>query len=526
MDNGDLGGYSLMMANELHWTTQSAYPILGLLQLVPLFAAVLMVLLRDKKILYPFAVVMATVELLIAIDLYRNFDVAQTALQYVEHWVLISPLSYHAAADGMTVLFMLLTSFITLMVVLYVNVRRVAFLGNFLAVVFGVQMALQGQFATQDLLWFTLFSVMELLLIAFLLRNWANAPQEDLAMQRYMQFMGAGLMLLGIGVAMLGWNYADVHQGQWSFDLQTLKGTPIPLAIQSVIFFLLFYGLAIRIPLFPLHGWLPLIAEHGTVAVVGVFLLGLKTGVYGLLRFVFPLLPDAVLQWHQYIVAFAVVGIFYSALLALMQDNLRRLLAFAVVSHTSVLVIGLFSLSHAAFQGSAMLSVNFGLATAGLLFMSGFVFRRTRTLRLSRLGGLFDHIPMIGVGFLIAGLSIIGMPGTPGFDAVHLVMEAAIERFGALVTIAAALGNVAAAAFLLWAFQRAFLNPVKEGVVQKEIEPTTPMERVLIALIVITLLGSGFFSEPWIELIEGSFVNMEVYYEHPPAIEHIKSIEH
>ena len=523
MDHVDSGGYSLMMVNEIHWTVQSAYPILSTLQLIPVMAVVLMVLLRDQKILYPLAVLMAMIELFVAVDLYRHFDVAQTALQMSEHGDLFSFWPYHVAADGLTVLFMLLTSLITLMIVLYASVRRVAFMGKFLAVVFAVQMTLQGQFATQDLLWFVLFSIAEILLIAYLLHNWANAPQEDLAMQRYMQFMGAGLVLMVIGVAMLGWNYADMHQGQWSFDLQSLKGTPIPLAIQSVIFFLLFYGLAIRIPLFPLHGWLPLIAEHGTVAVVGVFLLGLKTGVYGLLRFVFPLVPDAVLQWHQYIVAFAVVGIFYSALLALMQENLRRLLAFAVVSHTSVLVIGLFSLSHVAFQGSAVLSVNFGLATSGLLFMSGFVFRRTRTLRLSRLGGLFDHIPMVGAGFLIAGLSIIGMPGTPGFDAVHLVMEAAIERFGALVTIAAALGNVAAAGFLLWAFQRAFLNPVGEGIVQKEIAPITSMERVLIVLIIVTLLGSGFFSEPWFELVEGSFVNMEAYYEHPLAIEHLNS---
>jgi NADH-quinone oxidoreductase subunit M len=278
------------------------------------------------------------------------------------------------------------------------------------------------------------------------------------------------------------------------------------------VFFLLFYGLAIRIPLFPLHGWLPLIAEHGTVAVAGVFLLGLKTGIYGLLRFVFPLVPDAVEKWAEWVVAFAVTGIFYAALLALMQTNLRRLLAFAVVSHTSVLVIGLFTLDELGFQGAIMLSVNFGLATAGLLFMTGFIFRRTRTMSLPRLGGLFDHIPVIGVAFLVAGLSIIGMPGTPGFDAAHLMMEASIHRFGALVTIAAALGNVAAAAFLLWAFQRAFLAPVEKKTAEREIEPASIMERVMAITVIVILLGVGFYSEPWLELIESSLGGLNAIY--------------
>jgi NADH-quinone oxidoreductase subunit M len=339
-------------------------------------------------------------------------------------------------------------------------------------------------------------------------------------MQRYLQFMSTGLGLLLAGVLMLGWNFAESHGGGWSFEVSRLAGTPLPESVGVVVFFLLFYGLAIRIPLFPLHGWLPLIAEHGTVAVAGVFLLGLKTGVYGLLRFVFPLVPDAVQAWSNWVAAFALTGIFYAALLALLQTNLRRLLAFAVVSHTSVLVIGLFSLNTLGFQGGVMLSVNFGLATAGLLFMTGFIFRRTRTLLLPRMGGLFDHIPVIGIAFLVAGLSIVGMPGTPGFDAAHLVMEASIVRFGALVSIAAALGNVAAAAFLLWAFQRAFLAPVKEAGKAREIEPATAMERVMAITVILILLGVGFYSQPWLDLIESGLDGLSAVYAPALATPH------
>jgi NADH-quinone oxidoreductase subunit M len=515
-----------MNISELHWTAQAGYPVLATLQLLPLTAVLLLILLHGKRLLYPVAIGLSLAEFLLAVDLYRRFDADNASLQLAEHLPLLPFLDYHAAVDGMSVLFVLLTAVLSLLVVLYAQVRQLANSSAFLAMVFAIQATLQGMFVTQDLLWFTLLSALELGLIAYLLQRWAKAPQDESAMQRYLQFMGIGLLLLLAGTFMLGWNHADATGGQWSFDLHDLSLQTVPLEIQGVIFFLLFYGLGIRIPLFPLHGWLPLVAEHGTIAVAGVFLLGLKTGVYALVRFVFPLLPEAILRWHEWVVVFALTGIFYAATLALMQVNLRRLLAFAVISHTSVLVIGLFSLNQTALQGSILLSTTFGTATAGLLFMSGFVFRRTRTLMLTRLGGLFGTLPVIGVAFLVAGLSIIGMPGTPGFDAVHLMLEAAILEFGAMVTIAAALGNVVAAAFLLWAFQRAFLAPLPESEAGREIEPPTRMERSIAGLIILILLGTGFYSHPWLGLLEHSFDGLvELYADElhnggMPAITH------
>ncbi len=371
-------------------------------------------------------------------------------------------------------------------------------------------------FVTQDMLWFLMLSMIEIPLAGFMLWQWSTAPDRDLALARYLQFMGTSLLLLLIGILMLGWNHVDATGGRWSFDLHLLIQTPVDPVIGSLVFFLLFYGLSIRVPMFPLHGWLPVVAEHGSVALAPVLLIGIKVGIYGLLRFVFPLMPEVVMQWHQYVVAFAAAGIFYAAVLALQQMNLRRLLAYAVVSHTSVLVIGLFTLNLLGLQGGLMLSITFGLAGAGLLLMSGFVYHRTNTMLLGRLGGLFDRIPFIGITFLVAGLSIVGMPGTPGFDAVHLMMEAAIEEFGALVTVAAALGNVVAAGFLLWAFQRAFLTPRPSGEGSSRAIPhTTGTERVVAGMMLLTLLLAGFFSEPWLELIETPLQLIESRFDHP-----------
>lgn len=501
-----------MTFSETHWALQAGYPMLAILQLLPLAAMSLMLLMQAHRHLKLLALTAALLELLLALDLYRQYNPASPLMQFAERQDLLGPFAYHAAADGMTVMFVLLNAFLTLLVLLYSIVLKFDSIYRFFAAVFVLEAILMSQLVTVDLLWFVLASAAQLLPIGYLLWHWSNSPQRDLALTRFHQFLGMSVLLLLTGVLILGWNHAEMTGKGWSFDLFALAQVGQDPAIRSVVFFLLFYGIAIRTPLFPLHGWLPLLAEHGTLAAAPVFLLGLKTGVYGLLRFVFPLMPDAVLQWHQFIVAFAAAGIFYAALLALLQVNLRRLLAFAVISHTSVLVIGLFSLGALAFAGSVILTINFGLAITGLLLMTGLIHSRTGSTLLPRLGGLFDRLPLLGTTFLIAALSIIGMPGTPGFDAVHLVLEDAMHRFGALVTIAAALGNVVAAGFLLWAFQRAFLAPVGGGGSKLKVAPATATERLIAVLLICVLLGTGFYSEPWLQLIEQTTLRLSAGY--------------
>ncbi len=503
-----------MTITEIHWASQSAYPILSTLQIIPLLGLFVLYGFRNSKHLMNVGIALTVLEMFFAVDLFRHFDQTNSAMQFSEQLTLLSPLSYHTAVDGMSVLFMLLTALLSIMVMIYCSIIPLERPKHLPFTILIIEACLMSLFTTLDLMWFTLISFIELSLIGYMLRRWATSPERDLAIARYLQFMLSGLFLLAVGVSMLGWNYTHETGSAWTFDLMLLKDVAVDENIQSIIFFLLFYGLGIRIPIFPLHGWLPLTAEHGTVAMALVLLLGLKVGIYALIRFVLPLLPEAVIQWHEYVVTFAVAGVFYAAVMAMMQANLRRLLSFAVVSHTSVLIIGLFSLNQTAFEGAILLSINFGLATSGLLFMTGFVFWRTNTMLLKKLGGLFDHIPFIGITFLISGLSIVGMPGTPGFDAAHLILEASIHRFGALITIAAALGNVVAAGFLLWAFQRAFLSPKIGSWHQKAIAPASRSEEVLAAMIIITLLTTGFYTEPWLGLIENSMHGLGELYSH------------
>ena len=159
-----------------------------------------------------------------------------------------------------------------------------------------------------------------------------------------------------------------------------------------------------------------------------------------------------------------------------------------------------------------MLAINFGLAISGLMFMTGLVFHRTNTASMGRLGGLFEYIPLVGIAFLVAGLAIVGMPGTPGFDAVHFVLEASIAEFGALITIAAAIGNVIAAGFLLYAFQRAFLTEPGCDTSRWDKSPARITEKLMAAGMIVVIIGTGFFSTNWIHLFDHTLDGLELLY--------------
>ena len=484
----------------------SATPLLGTMQILPLLTGLILIRVRGEAAL-ALAGVASGAGLLVAISLYLRFDSHQPAgvMQFAEQFPILGAFHYHAAVDGMGVLFILLSSLLGLLSVAYIVVRKLHE-SSILAAMMMIQATVISQFVTVDMLWFTLMSLIEVLLIAYITKRWGTAHDIQPTLSRFLQFMGVGLLLLGFGTLLLGWTYADTHNGRWSFSLYELVQLQFVSKdiIGTLIFFSLFYGLGIRIPVFPLHGWLPSFMSDGNTAVAPIYLLGLKVGIYGMLRFVFPIVPEAVQEWHVIATIFAGSGVFYAAFLAMRQHTLRDMLAFAVISHTGILTIGMFSLHPMGFKGSILLALNFGIAIAGLALMTGMVWQRTRTTRMDKLGGMLDYIPIVGLAFLVAGLAIVGMPGTPGFDAVHFVLEGSIKRFGALGTIAMALGNLVAASFLLKAFQKAFLGQAPAGTSHWDTSPTYPAETFMASIVMLVIVGVGFYSAPWTALIAES----------------------
>jgi NADH-quinone oxidoreductase subunit M len=499
--------------NETGWSQQADFPILSALILLPLLAMGGAWMARSARQAFLLGSIAALLELFLAVALLEWVEPMSADLQLTERVQILPFLSYHLGVDGISVLFVALTAFLTLMVIFYGEIVHESPAGIYVASVFAFQAVLMGLFLSIDVLEFWIVSLLELIPAGFILHRWGEGPQKRRALGRYLQNMGGGLALMLAAIVIIGWHRAEAV-GDWSFALTDLLAAPMPKTQQSLAFVLFFYGLSVRMALFPFHAWLPMVAQHGPLATVCVFLVGLKVGVYALLRFVAPLLPEGAHEWKGFAVGLAVAGLFYGALMALMQINLRRLLAYSAVSQTGMLVIGVFCLNREGFAGSLLLAINFGVAAAALLFVTGVVYRSTHTTFLPRLGGLFDALPLLGLTFLLAALSTMAMPGTPGFDAAHLMLEGAIETHSWGVAVAMAAGSVASAAFLLWAFQRAFLAKRRDNALHPEkIRLSTP-EALLVGSLCAVQLAVGFYTEPWLEIVDGGLARLAQHIEH------------
>ncbi|QJD30918.1 complex I subunit 4 family protein [Methylococcus geothermalis] len=504
------------MTGEIPWSELTGFPVLSTLIGLPL--VFMLAALRADRAARAWAIGFAgaVAELGVALFLLSRFDAGTADFQFTEHTVFLSLLNYHLGIDGISLGFVLLTALLTVLVLLFREIGKDGPCGLFVATVLACEATAMGMFLALDLAQFWIAACLEPWPIALILGRWGGGDPAGAARRVYMRFAGMGLALLGGGILLLGLGHARAT-GIWSFDLAALLAAPPSGTLESLIFVLLFYGFSVRLAQFPLHGWLPIVAEQGVPATALAVLAGMKIGIYGLLRFVLPLLPNAVHEWTEWALGLALAGMFYGAVLALMQLNFRRLMAFATVSQTGMLVAGVFALNLEGLSGTLLLAFNFGAAGAGLFFIAGMLRRRTGTLLLPRLGGLFESLPGPGLLFLVAALSTIAMPGTPGFDAAHLLLEGLIESRGLGAAIAVAVGNVLAAGFLLWAFQRIFLAHRRSHRPYRGWPPLQWREHALIVSLCLVLLGVGFYTAPWLHLAHQALVRLAQVHSLPSA---------
>ncbi|MCA1673311.1 MAG: NADH-quinone oxidoreductase subunit M, partial [Actinobacteria bacterium] len=387
-----------------------------------------------------------------------------------------------------------------LLVILYAEYSAPADTRHYVVATLTLEAALIGAFVSLDLLVFWMFFVLELIPSYFLITRWGTGPHRNRAAGEYIVFMLIGSAAMLFGILVLAFNPRR-ETGAFSFDLLDLLATPVPAEFQSVIFFLLFVGFAVKTPVFPFHTWLPKVLEQGPVVGMSVFLVGIKLGTYGFLRFVIPLLPEAARQWAWVMLLLGAVGIVYGALIALIQTNLRRLLAFSSLSHMGAVLIALFSLNFSGFQGGLLQMVNLGIVGAGLFFVAGFLYSRVGAPDLSVMGDLVQRVPVLTATFLVIVLAGIGLPGTSGFNGEHLVMLGAFKVHW-VMALATGLGTFLTAAYSLSFFQRGFMRRrAKEGA-GSPVTPPMPDLRMR-ELIISVALGALVF---WIGLDTGRFL--------------------
>jgi NADH-quinone oxidoreductase subunit M len=255
---------------------------------------------------------------------------------------------------------------------------------------------------------------------------------------------------------------------------------------------------------------MPKILEQGPVVGIGVFLVGIKLGTYGFLRFVIPLLPAAAQDWYWLMATLGVISMVYGALIALVQVNLRRVLAFASLSHMGVVMLGLFSLNFQGMQGGLLQMINLGITGAGLFFIAGFLFTRMGQPDVTRMGGLQGVAPVMALSFLIIGLAGVGMPGTSGFNGEHLVMLGAYQQHW-WMAVAVGLGTLLTAAYFLWYYQRAFFGePAKtNGVDSSQFRDLQVNEKLIATMVIGLIFWIGLYTTPFLKTMNGSINAIE-----------------
>jgi len=487
---------------EVPAAQQIGFPILSVLIFLPLAFAVFLNLIEDDNVARRAAFVGGALELLLAIVMVLNFIPGVSDIQFVERadWIPAAGVGYHLGVDGISVLFIPLSAFLTLMVML-TSWSSIRFRSKpYLSALLVLQAATIGIFASLDLFLFFVFWELILVPSYLLIRLWGIGTQRGYAALKYVMYMLAGSTPLLVGIVLLGINHQNAT-GALSFDLVALLTVPVAPELQTVIFFLLAFGFAVKAPLFPFPTWVPTALMEGPVG-MSVMLVGLKLGLYGLLRFVMPLLPEAASQWAWLMVGLGVIAVVYGALIALVQPNLRRLLAFASIGHVGLAVLGLFALNVQGIQGAVMLMLNLGLATTGLLFMAGFLHARTGSSELTALGGVGRHVPLMATFFFIIGLAFIGVPGTSGFPGEFLILLGAFDANWVVATVAV-LGVILNAALFLRYFERAFLGPVTRDAVRK-LQDLRPREAIVAVTLGFLVLAIGIFPNPILSITQGS----------------------
>jgi NADH-quinone oxidoreductase subunit M len=374
--------------------------------------------------------------------------------QFVTHlpWITQLGVSYFIGLDGLSLPMFVLNAFLVFLAVL-VSWNTTLRPRAYFALMMVLETAVAGVFASLDFFLFFLFWELELAPMFLLIGVWGGDRREYAAMKFILYTVaGSAFMLVGILVLYLA-------GPSRSFDMVYLAAQQYAPAVQSIVWLLLFVGFAVKIPVFPLHTWLPDAHTEAPTA-ISVLLAGvlLKMGAYGLLRANVGMLPDATRQFATALAVLAVINILYGALVAMMQSDLKRVIANSSISHMGYVVLGASALTPMALEGAVFQMFTHGTITGLLFVMVGLVYDRTHTREISALGGLAGRMPFIAVVFVIAALASLGLPGLSGFVAEFLVFIGSFPVWG-VATVLGVFTIVVTAGYMLWLLERVFFGP-------------------------------------------------------------------
>lgn len=443
--------------------------LLTYLILTPLAGSFLILFFKKEQVnlIKYFAVAISVIAFMISLVIYFQFDSANSDFQFVNklNWIKGLNIQYHVGIDGMSMLLVLLTTFLTPLTLISswssIETKVKEFTFFFLM----LEVGMLGVFISLDLFLFYIFWEAMLIPMYFIIGIWGGKERVYAAVKFFIYTMFGSLLML-VAIVWLA-VYAITPLGHFTTNLVELYtiAPQIPMNIQMWMFLAFAFSFAIKVPLFPLHTWLPdahvQAPTAGSVILAGVLL---KMGTYGLLRFNLPLFPQASIAAAPFISVLAVIGIIYGALVAMVQTDVKKLVAYSSVSHLGFVVLGIFAMTQESVQGSIIQMINHGLSTGALFLLVGIIYERTHTREIADYGGIAKIIPLFSFAFMFASLSSVGLPGLNGFVGEFLILlgsfQSPVLNSWAFTAFGAS-GVIFAAVYLLWMYQRVVFGPVK-----------------------------------------------------------------
>ncbi|HYU58732.1 MAG TPA: NADH-quinone oxidoreductase subunit M [Actinomycetota bacterium] len=479
------------------------FPWLTVVVLAPLVgAAVVAALPRGRDGAARWVALVTTVgTFVVAVGIVGAYDGSRSGFQLVERavWVRSLNFQYVVGVDGISLFLVVLTAFLMPLSILAswtVGTRVKAYMVAMLV----LETAMIGSFVALDLLLFFLFFEALLFPMYLIIGGWGSERRVYAAVKFFLYTM-AGSAFLFVAILFLYFR-AGSEVGRATFDFTQLVGLPLSVAAGRWLFLAFFVAFAVKVPLFPLHTWLP--DAHTEAPTAGSVLLAgvlLKVGAYGLLRFNLSLFPEASEYFRVFVSTLAVVGIVYGAVVAMVQRDVKRLVAYSSVSHLGFVVLGTFAFTLQGMSGGVLQMVNHGLSTGALFLLVGMLYERSHTRDLDALGGMGKTVPLLSGFFLLVALSSLGLPGLNGFVGEFLILLGSFARHRAL-TVVGATGVILSAIYLLWAYQRMAHGEPRGDAVR--FPDLSLRELVILVPMVAAIVFIGVYPKPLLERIEPS----------------------
>jgi NADH-quinone oxidoreductase subunit M len=482
--------------------------LLTALIFLPLLGAIFILLQREPRAIWNSAFVFSLLPLALSFYLFAAFDPNEGGYQFVEqyNWIPDLGISYHLGLDGISLFLVLLTTILISLSLLYSGGGDIEERPReFCFFVLVLETGLLGALLAVDLFLFYAFWEVMLIPMYFMIGIWGHGRKIYAAIKFVLFTMfGSILMLVAIIYLVLA---ARAHFGRLSFDLPLLYQVPLTHTEARWLFAAFAIAFAIKVPMWPLHTWLP--DAHTEAPTAGSVLLAgimLKMGTYGFLRFAIPLFPEVALEAIPLFMALAVVGIIYGALVAMVQPDLKRLVAYSSVSHLGFVMLGIFALDRQGVEGAIYQMLNHGVSTGGLFLLVGMIYMRRHTREISEFGGLWKSVPVWAGIFMVVMLSSIGLPGLNGFIGEFLILLGAFLRLKLAVVFAVS-GLILGALYMLWTYERVMFGPITKAV-NETIRDLTPREVSVMVPVLALMFFMGFYPKPLLARMEPSVTTM------------------